>query len=89
MMGMVVAERQASIDRVMEICKNRRTGNVFIYLYAEDAHRAIMITPQGMVKALETSLFSEPVAVDDADRLVDQGKINRRQYRVYREFSDA
>lgn len=48
-----------------------------------------MITPQGAVKALETDLFAEPVEVDDADRLVDQGTINRRQYRVYREYSDT
>ena len=47
----------------------------------------MMITPQGLVKALETDLFTDPVEVDQVDRWVDRGKINRRQYRVYREYS--
>ncbi len=72
--------------RIMEICKNRQTGQVFIYLYAKDKHRALMITPQGTVKALETDLFTEPFEIDKAEVLIDQGKIRRDQYRVYRDY---
>jgi hypothetical protein len=61
-------------------------GQVFIYLYAKDIHRALMITPQGMVKALETELFTEPFEIDSAEVLIDQGKIGRDQYRVYQDY---
>ena len=45
-----------------------------------------MITPQGTVKALETDLFTEPFEIDNAEVLIDQGKIRRDQYRVYRDY---
>ena len=49
----------------MKICKNKKTGNVFIYLYEIDSAKALMITPHGDMKALEHDLFTEPTEVDD------------------------
>lgn len=48
----------------MEICKNKKTGQTFIYLYEDEKDRALMVTPQGSVKALDTELFTEPFEVE-------------------------
>jgi hypothetical protein len=44
-----------------------------------------MITPQGVVKALEYDLFTEPVEVDDKDALAKDG-INSTQYAIYNQY---
>jgi hypothetical protein len=54
---------------IMEICKNINTGQVFVHLDEQENNQALMITPQGIVKALEYDLFSEPVEVEDKDAL--------------------
>jgi hypothetical protein len=70
----------------MEICKNKKTGQNFIYLYEDENDRALMITPQGLVKALDTELFTDPFEVEKEDVLLEQGKINREQYRIYGQY---
>lgn len=70
----------------MEICKNKKTGRGFIYLAEQDNEQALMITPQGDVKALEHDLFTEPIEVDDEESLVTQGQINSKQYNVYKQY---
>jgi len=69
----------------MEICKNINTGQVFVHLDAQDNNQALMITPQGIVKALEYDLFREPVEVEDADAL-EKGEINATQYKIYNQY---
>lgn len=70
----------------MEICKNKKTGQTFIYLHEDENARALMITPQGSVKALDTELFTEPLEVEKVEALLDQGKINSAQYRIYGQY---
>lgn len=70
----------------MEICKNKKTGQTFIYLYDDESDKALMITPQGLVKALNTELFTEPFEVEKVDVLLDQGKISHAQYRIYDQY---
>lgn len=70
----------------MEICRNKKTGQGFIYLTEQDKEQALMITPHGDVKALEHDLFTEPVEFDDDELLVTQGQINSKQYSVYKRY---
>jgi hypothetical protein len=69
----------------MEICKNINTGQVFVHLDEQDNNQALMITPQGIVKALEYDLFSELVEVEDKDAL-EKGEINATQYKIYNQY---
>jgi hypothetical protein len=72
---------------VMEICKNKKTGRVFIYLDEIDSGHALMITPLGDVKELEHDLFTNPIEVDDEEMLLIQGRINNRQYHIYNQYN--
>ena len=69
----------------MEICKNRTTGEAFVHLDVQDNNQALMITPQGAVKALEYDFFTEPVEVEDKDAL-EKGGINSTQYAIYNQY---
>lgn len=70
----------------MKICKNKKTGNVFIYMDEIDSAKALMITPHGDMKALEHDLFTEPTEVDDGEVLLAQGQINSKQYNIYNQY---
>jgi hypothetical protein len=72
----------------MEICKNKKTGQTFIYLYEKDAQRALMITPDGSVKALDIDLFTEPFEAEQVDALVGNGKISRPQLHIYDQYRE-
>ena len=69
----------------MEICKNINTGQVFVHLDEQDNNQALMITPQGIVKALEYDLFTEPMEVEGKDAL-EKGEINATQYKIYNQY---
>jgi hypothetical protein len=71
----------------MEIYSNKKTGKAFIYLDEQDDGRLLMVTPYGDVKALENHLFTEPIEVDNAEALVNQGEITRKQFDVYSEYN--
>lgn len=71
----------------MEICKNRKTGAVFVYLDEQEDGRALLITPQGDVKALEYHLFTELNEVDEElDTLISQNRITDIQLDIYRQY---
>jgi len=60
----------------MEICKNKKSGSIFVYLDEQEDGRALMISPHGEVKALEYHLFTEPTEVDEnAKDLFLQGQL--------------
>jgi len=69
----------------MEICKNKKTGQSFVHLDEDENGQALMITPQGTVKALEYDLFTEPIEIED-DQAVNDEKINATQYDVYNRY---
>ena len=73
---------------IMEICKNKKTGRAFVYLDEDENGQALMITPQGTVKALEHDLFTEPIEVEE-DQAVHNGKINAIQYDVYNRYGQG
>lgn len=67
----------------MEICKNKKTDKVFIYLYEADDGCALMITPLGHILELEPELFTEPEDIDDAESTHAKGYISSAQYEAY------
>jgi hypothetical protein len=66
----------------MEICNNKITDQVFVYLGAEAKNKAHLINPNGIVLALNADLFTEPAEVEAEEALAD-GLINRAQYNIY------
>ena len=71
----------------MEICKNRKTGAVFVYLDEQEDGRALLISPQGNVKALEYHLFTELNEVDEElDTLISQNRITDIQLDIYKQY---
>jgi hypothetical protein len=71
----------------MEICRDKKTGQSFIYLDEKHNGCSLMITPQGLIKELDSDLFTNPVEVDDPERLWRQGHINQKQYEVYGQYT--
>ena len=67
----------------MEICKNKKTGEVFVYLEEKSDDSALMITPHGDVKRLENRFFTEPVEVDNSEAFLEQGRLTNIQHDVY------
>ena len=67
----------------MEICKNKKTRKSFIYLDENDHGQAVMITPNGEIKALAYDLFTEPVDTEDARTSLEKGIISDTQYETY------
>lgn len=72
----------------MEICKNKRTGKVFIYLDDQGDGQALMITPQGVVLSLDHDLFTDPIEIENGKELMDQGHISPDQYNLYHQYID-
>jgi hypothetical protein len=70
----------------MEICKNKKTNKAFVYLDEEDDDQALLITPQGEIKALENKLFAELIDVENAEELVSRGQITMEQYSAYNQY---
>ena len=70
----------------MEICKNKKTDKVFIYIDETDDGRALMITPLGHTIQLESELFTEPEDVDDVESTHAEGHISTAQYKAYRAY---
>jgi hypothetical protein len=70
----------------VEICKNKKTDKVFIYLDEADDGRALMITPLGDTIKLERDLFTEPEDIDDAESTHAEGRISTAQYEAYRTY---
>lgn len=70
----------------MEICNNLKTGQVFVCLDEKDKNKALMITPNGIVMALEYDLFTEPMDVEENEAL-EKGVINRSQYNIFTEYN--
>jgi len=67
----------------MEICNNKKTGEVFVYLEEKSDDSALMITPHGDVKRLENRFFTEPVEVDNGETFLESGNLTDVQYEVY------
>ena len=71
----------------MELCRNIETGLFFVFLADDSPEKVLLITPWGDVKPLKRSFFTDPVVADAAESLLAEGKINRKQYAVYRKYS--
>jgi hypothetical protein len=69
----------------MQICNNLKTGQVFIHLDSQDKNKALMITPNGIVMALEYDLFTPPIEVEEKEALFE-GLINRSQYNIFTDY---
>ena len=48
----------------MEVCKNKNSNKLFVYLQDIDGGQLLLITPEGNIKKLNRSLFSAPFEVD-------------------------
>jgi hypothetical protein len=70
----------------MVICKNKKSGQAFIYLDENEKGKILMVTPDGDVKALEPDLFTEPIAFEEGDKLVTLGQITDKQFDIYNKY---
>lgn len=71
----------------MEVCNYKRTGQVFVHLDKQDKNKALMITPNGIVMALNYNMFTEPVEIEHEEALA-KGIINRSQYNMYSHYRE-
>lgn len=71
----------------MEICNNKQTGQVFVHLETQGKDKALMITPNGIVMALNFDLFTDPVEIEDEEAL-SNGMVNRAQYNIFSQYHE-
>jgi hypothetical protein len=69
----------------LEVCRNKQTDQVFVHLEQQDKDKALMITPNGIVMALNYELFTEPFETEYEEALAN-GLINRAQYNIYSQY---
>ena len=72
-------------DMRLEICSNKQTDKVFVHLKPQDKDKGLMITPNGVVMALNYDLFTETVEIEEEEALAN-GVINRAQYNVHSQY---
>ena len=66
----------------MEICKNKNSGDYFIYIEDEGKGKFSLVLPTTKVKSLESHLFEEPEVGNEKDFL-SRGLITDKQVKKY------
>jgi hypothetical protein len=69
----------------LKICNNKQTDQVFVHLKPQDKNKALVITPNGIVLALNRDLFTEIFEIEEEEAL-SNGVINRSQYNTYSQY---
>jgi len=72
----------------MILCNNKMSGKAFIYLEERGNESALLITPQGEIKVLELTLFSNIREELNESHLVDHGQINSAQWDSYQKYKE-
>lgn len=70
----------------MDICKNKKTGKIFIVLEEIGNEGAVMITPDGRVKHLELKFFEDFNSDQDIKELLNNGVITSQQIRSFNRY---
>ncbi len=63
----------------MEVCKNKNSNKLFVYLQDIDGGQLLLITPEGNIKKLNRSLFSAPFEVDKPEDFVNDLQIKKHE----------
>lgn len=69
----------------MEICKNKDSGQYFIYINEAGRDEAVFVTPEAKIKILSLDLFGE-IEKNHEDTLLALGLITQPQIRRFREY---
>ena len=71
----------------MLICRNKTSGECFVYLEDTKDGKALLILPQGQAKALRLDLFEHPEE-GEGENFLARGLITSEQNRRYRQLLD-
>lgn len=69
----------------MEVCKNRTSGQYFIYVHETEPKRALLITPNAEIKSLQITLFAE-IEEFTEEQLLASKMITQEQIRRFQEY---
>jgi hypothetical protein len=70
----------------MEICKNKASGQYFIYIRENGDEEALLVTPEAQIKSLRMNLFDDPQENDEA-YLLESKLITADQVRRFHEYN--
>ncbi len=69
----------------MQVCKNNRSGQYFIYIHKTGREETLLITPETKLKSLDLNLFQE-VEEKDEDYLQSSELITVEQIQRYYDY---
>jgi uncharacterized iron-regulated protein len=69
----------------MEICKNKRSDQYFIYIEKTGGDEALLVTPEAQVKSLKLNLFNE-VEEREEDYLIQNEMLTEAQVQRFHEY---
>ncbi len=70
----------------MEVCKNRSSGQYFIYICEIGNEEALLVTPNAEIKSLRIDLFAIPEKFTE-ERLLKEKLITNEQRRRFHEYN--
>ncbi len=73
----------------MDTCKNIKTGATFILVEELGNDKAIMITPDGRVKALEMKFFKEFKWDQEIKELLKRGELTGQQVKSFNLYNES
>lgn len=74
---------------IMDTCKNIKTGATFILVEELGNDKAIMITPDGRIKALEMKFFMEFKWGQEIKELLKRGEITGQQVKSFNMYNES
>ena len=72
----------------MLICRNKVSGNCFVFVEDNEEGKALLILPQGEAKFLRLDLFEHPEE-GEGENFLAHGLITSEQNRRYRQLLDT
>jgi hypothetical protein len=70
---------------VMEVCKHKISGKIFIFLKEAGFDKAVFVTPQSKIKTLNIDQFDE-IEDENRDDLLSQGRITELQINRFEQY---
>jgi len=72
----------------MEICRNKNSGNCFIYIQKSGIGEALFVTPDAQVKSLSTDLFDEVEEYTET-HLMERLLVNAAQVQRFNDYKKS
>ena len=72
----------------MLICKNKASGDCFVYVEDTEDGKALLILPQGQAKSLKLDLFEHPEE-GEGENFLASGLITSHQNERYQQILDT